>query len=347
MLGINHPVAILFAIGICAAAEAQGAGKDTPGVSEFSQGRYSQALPLLQQAARDPGDQTAQVFLGLTQAALNNCKDGLPTLTAQVDGPDGKLDRLAGLGAVKCYQAMGDVANALAFAHRLELRFPDDADVLYTTAKLHMQAFNDATLAMFQRAPASYRVHQLSAEIFEVQGRYAEAATEFQKAIDLNGKAPGLHYELGRALLLESHAAEALEKAAEQFRAELQLSPEDGACEFQLGQIAEVQGKADEAQNRFERALVFSPNFAEAMVALGKLDTQRKDYVHAIPLLVRATKIEPDNEPAHYALLTAYRNNGQMDEARAEKAVLDRLQKPPEGEFSQFLNKLGEKPPEH
>jgi tetratricopeptide (TPR) repeat protein len=126
----------------------------------------------------------------------------------------------------------------------------------------------------------------------------------------------------------------------------LQLSPEDGACEFQLGQIGQVQGKGDEAKIHFERALALSPSFAEAMVALGKLDAQRKDYASAIPLLVRAIKIQPDNEPAHYALLTAYRNSGRMDEAKAEKAVLDRLQKPPEGEFSQFLNKLGEKPPE-
>lgn len=340
MRGTNLLAIALFAAGACSPASVL-----DQGVSAFTQGRYTQALPLLQQAARDASNSTAQVFLGLTEAALNNCKDALPVLSAQMDGPNGTLDRLAGLGAVKCYQKTGDMAAALTFAHRLESRFPNDADVLYTTAKLHMQAFNDATLAMFQRTPASYRVHQLSAEIFEVQERYAEASAEFRKAIEINAKAPGLHYELGRALLLENHSPEALVQAAEQFEAELQLSPEDGACEFQLGQIAQVQGKADEAKNRFERALNFSPDFAEALIALGKVYTQRKDYGHAIPLLVRATKIQPDNEPAHYALLTAYRDSGQMDRAKAEKAILDRLQKPPEGEFSQFLNKLGEKPP--
>jgi hypothetical protein len=34
-----------------------------------------------------------------------------------------------------------------------------------------------------------------------------------------------------------------------------------------------------------------------------------------------------------------------MDKAKSEKAILDKLQKPPEGEFSDFLKKLGEKPP--
>ncbi|HEX4810593.1 MAG TPA: tetratricopeptide repeat protein [Bryobacteraceae bacterium] len=334
-------LAVVVVTGACGAASVR-----DEGLAEFNQGRYSQALPLLQQAARDSSDRTAQVFLGLTEAALNNCKDAAPLLSAQVEGPDAKLDRLAGLGVVKCYKATGDMSGALAIVHRLEKRFPDDADVLYTAAKLHMQAFNDTTLAMFQRTPASYRVHELSAEIFEVQGRYGEAAAEYGKAIEVNGKAPGLHYELGRALLLESHGAEALAKAAEQFEAELALSPEDGACEFQLGQIGQVQGRPDEAKEHFVRALKLSPNFAEAMVALGKIYSQGKDYGQAIPLLVRATQVQPDNEAAHYALLTAYRNSGQMDKAKAEKTVLDRLQKPPEGEFSQFLNKLGEKPPE-
>ncbi len=69
-----------------------------------------------------------------------------------------------------------------------------------------MKAFNDSTLAMFQRTPASYRVHELSAEIFEVQSRYDEAVAEYQKAIDMNPQAPDLHFRLGRAILLAGHS---------------------------------------------------------------------------------------------------------------------------------------------
>jgi hypothetical protein len=54
--------------------------------------------------------------------------------------------------------------------------------------------------------------------------------------------------------------------------------------------------------------------------------------------------LQPANESAHYALLTAYRNAGEMEKAAAEKTILDRLQKPADGEFSDFLKKLGEKP---
>ena len=44
--------------------------------------------------------------------------------------------------------------------------------------------------------------------------------------------------------------------------------------------------------------------------------------------------------------MLAYRNSGQMDKARREKQELDKLQRPPEGEFTDFLKKLGEKPRE-
>jgi tetratricopeptide (TPR) repeat protein len=305
------------------------------GIQAFKEGRYSEALIKL----RDAKDPAGRAFLGLSQAAVGDCKSALPNLTANYT--DATLSRLTGLAAVKC-----DPPNAFARIAQLEQRFPNDPDVLYTAAKLHMKAFNEATFDMFQRAPSSYRVHELSAEIFEVQNRYADAVAEYKKAIEMNPNAPDLHFRLGRALLLESHDPAVLEQAADEFRSELKLSPEDGACEFQLGQIAQVQGQTAEARSHFERALRLSPNFVQALIALGKLASQQKDYGQAIALLSHATALQPANETAHYALMTAYRDSGDLEHSRAEKATLDELQKPPEGEFSEFLKKLGEKQPE-
>jgi tetratricopeptide (TPR) repeat protein len=248
---------------------------------------------------------------------------------------------LGGIAAVKCYSKSEDAAHEFSVLERLEQQFPNDADVLYLSARQHMKAFNDATFAMFQRTPSSYRVHELSADVFEVQNRYDEAIAEYRKAIGLNSNAPDLHFQLGRALLLQSHSPEVLEQAAAEFRAELKLNPEDASCEFQLGQIAQVETKTADAKAHFEQALKLSPDFVQALLALGKLE---KNSPRAIELLTKATSLEPNNEAAHYALLTAYRDSGQMDKAKAEKAILDKLQKPEDGEFSNFLKKLGEKP---
>ncbi len=311
------------------------------GIAAFGAGRYSLALEKLKKSRSD--DVEAQTFLALTEAALGNCDTALPKLLAiNENRPD--LYRLARLAAVRCYSVSNQYSQAFSLLDKLQRKFPNDADVLYLTAKLHMKAFNDATYAMFQRAPGSYRVHELSAEIFEVENRYGDAVAEYKKAIEMNPSAPDLHFRLGRALLLESHNPESLQSASEEFRAELKVSPEDGACEFQLGQIAQVEGKKEEAEAHMERAVALSPNFVQALIALGKIDTQEKRFDRAIRRLTHAVDLQPSNETAHYALLTAYRDSGDMDKAKAEKAKLDQLQKLPEGEFTDFLNKLGEKP---
>ncbi len=318
-------------------------GPRDEGIAAFNQGRYSVALEKLKQAgAQDP---IAQAFLGLTEAALNDCPAALPKLNS-VDKSRMDLYRLAGLARVKCYSALGDDSQTFDVLDGLVHKFPNDPDVLYLTARLHMKAFNDATFAMFQRTPGSYRVHELSAEIFEVQNRYTDAVAEYRKAIDLNPTAPDLHFRLGRTFLLESHDPDSLHRAREAFQAELKLNPEDGACEFQLGQIAQVEAQKQEARAHFERALALSPKFVQALIALGKIETQDKQWSRAIERLTRATELQPANETAHYALLTAYRDSGDMQKAKAEKEKLDQLQKPPEGEFSDFLKKLGEKKPE-
>lgn len=315
------------------------------GIKKFSEGRYRLALEQLKEASRNPADIKARVFLSLTYAALGNCETALPGLANFEAITDAKLAKMAGLAAVNCYAAADHPARAFSSLQILEERFPNDADVLYVAAKQHMKAFNDATLAMFQRTPSSYRVHELSAEIFEVENRYSEAIGEYQKAIDENPHATGLHFQLGRAILLSSHNPDALQQAKQAFLSELEISPEDAACEFQLGQIAVAEGNAAEAKPHFEKAVALAPKFTDALVELGKVDSQAKQYPQAISLLQRAVKEEPSNERAHYALLTAYRNSGQLEKAKEEKTVLDNLQKPKDGEFSDFLKRLGEKQP--
>jgi tetratricopeptide (TPR) repeat protein len=311
------------------------------GIAAFGAGRYSVALEKLKNSHSN--DLQTQTFLGMTEAALGHCDTALPKLLAvnqnQVD-----LYRLANLAAAKCYSAASEYNQTFSLLDKLQRRFPNDADVLYLTAKLHMKAFNDATYAMFQHTPNSYRVHELSAEIFEVENRYGDAASEYKKAIEMNPSAPDLHYRLGRALLLESHTPESLQSARQAFQDELKVSPEDGACEFQLGQIAQVEGKTQEAKAHLERAIELSPNFVQALISLGKIDTREKRFDQAIARLTRAVELQPANESAHYALLTAYRDSGDIDKAKVEKAKLDQLQKQPEGEFTDFLKKLGEKP---
>lgn len=331
-------IAFGFAAAVCAAST-------ETGIRAFADGRYSDALKQLQPEA-DRGDATARAYIALVQAASGHCDTSLPGLRQQASSGAPTIAKLSGIAAVRCYASSHQYAEAIPIAESLKQRFPDDADVLYLAAETEMSAFNDTTFQMFQKTPSSYRVHELSARIFEVQNRYGDAVAEYKKALELNPNAPDLHFRLGRALLLQSHSPEALDQAAAAFQAESKVSPEDSACQFQLGQIAQVRGQTAEARRYFERALQLSPDFVSALIALAGIDSREQQYAQAIPLLLHAVQLQPANEAAHYSLLTAYRNAGQMDKARQEKAILDRLQKPPEGEFSDFLKKLGDGQPQ-
>lgn len=327
MRAISILVAALFAL---SAAEPAA----TRGIAAFHEGRYADAERLLHQAlAQDANDDHARTFLALTRAATGHCREALPDLNERFQSSsDAELRRLAGLALVDCVISS------------LEAGYPADADVLYQAARVHMKAFNDATYEMFQKTPASYRVNQLSGEIFETQGKYAEAAAEYRKAIEKNPRALNLHFRLGRAILLESHDSAALSRAQKEFEAELALNAGDAAAEFQVGQILAAQGKNEEGLRSYERALALRPDFAEAALAIAKIRMQSKQYAEAIPLLQRAVALQPANEAAHYNLMLAYRDSGQMEKARREQQELNKLQQRPAGEFSDFLKRLGEKP---
>lgn len=314
------------------------------GVELFHQGQYGKAVEILEKA--EPGPHQ-RVFLALSQAAIGGCAQAAPILEkALSQETDATLKRLSGIGLVQCLAAQNRNDEALAIAGRLKALYPDDADVLYQAARLHMRIWNDIMFQMFQKTPGSFRVNQISGEVLETQGQHAEAAAEYRKAIAKNPAALNLHYRLGRALLLQSHAPENLEAARREFEAELALNPNDAVAEYQVAQILQTQGKAAEAAARFERAAALRPgDFPEAMIAVAKLRSAAKNYPEAIALLERAVKLQPANEGAHYALMLAYRNAGRAGDAAREAAEIEKLRKPPDGEFTNFLKKLGEKAP--
>ena len=314
------------------------------GISLFHHGHYAEARSILEKA---PASERGRVFLALTRAALGDCATVTGELATQFDqAGDPELRRLAGLAVVQCYVAQNRSPDAFPVAARLAALYPKDADVLYQSARLYRKAWNDTISQMFRNTPASFRVNQISAEIFELDNRYAEAIAEYRKAIEKNPAALDLHFRLGRALLMQSHSPEALDAAQKQFEAELTLNPTDAVAEHQIGLILLAKQNPEQAVARFERALALNPDFPEALQALAKSRMDAKQYDAAIALLVRLVRLQPANEGAHYSLMLAYRNTGKSDEALREKAELEKLSKPPEGEFTEFLKKLGEKAPE-
>ena len=313
------------------------------GIDAFREGRFNEARSRLEKAvSADPKDGAARAFLAITKAATRDCASASREF---IENPDISLARLSGLAAVECNLAVNRNHEVFALMEKLQSRFPDDPDVLYESAKLHQKAWDSAVHKLYTKAPSSYRVNQLSGEIFETQGKYGEAAAQFAQAIEKAPSALNLHYRRGRCLLLDSPSPENLDKARAEFELELKLNPSDAIAEYQIGQILSTRHESAQAARHFERAVQLHPEFAEALIALGKLRAQDKRYDQATELFKKAVALQPSSEAAHYNLMLAYRNSGHASEASQEKKDLDRLQKPPEGEFTEFLRKLGDKAP--
>ena len=316
------------------------------GIEAYSRGDYLAAERSLREATRTAGGEPrARAFLALTLAATSRCDEAEGGLRTAAESGTGDLRRLAGLALAQCHLARQRLDDAAAVLRSLRTAWPADADVLYLSARLYGRAWNATIHQLYQHNPASFRVNQLSGEILEMQGQFGEAAAEYRKAIAKNPRAVNLHFRLGRALLMSSQEPQMLETARQAFEAELALNPLDSVAEYQVGQVLLVQQKTAPAALRFERALVLNPGFVEALVALGKLRSVEKRDGDAIALLERAVKLAPRSESARYSLMMAYRNAGRVEDAKREKAELDKLQKTPEGEFTEFLKKLGQKPP--
>jgi tetratricopeptide (TPR) repeat protein len=350
-----RPLGSVWQRGCCVLAlliPSLGAQTAADGIDAFHRGHYVQARQMLEKAVTtSPNDALARTFLALTRAATGECETARGDLDQQfTNNPEAGLRRLAGIALVQCGLSRNRLADVWPVLDKLQKSFPDDADVLYEAARVHMKAWNDAVFQMHQKTPASFRVNQLSGEIFETRARYQEAAAEYRKAIQKNPTALNLHFRLGRALLLQSHEPANLREARKEFEAELALNPSDAVAEYEVGQILLAQQNQAEqnpslAAVRFEKAVALDPNFAEALIALAKTKSDVKKYSEAIPLLERAVKLQPASEPAHYSLMLAYRNAGRMEDAQREKAVFDKLSRPPEGEFTEFLKRLGDQAP--
>ncbi len=342
MPGTRRWRAVLLGLAATAACTAP-ASADEPfeeGLRLFNAGSLEEAKERFSSST----DRRATVLTAIVSASLGDCAEALPKLAEAAAGGDPSTSRLAGLAAARCAIAGKRFDSALDTLGKLRAGHPVDPDILYETARLHLKGWNEAVSEMFRAVPASFRVNQLSAEIFEIQGRYDDAVREYRKAIE---KAPGtinLHYRLGRALLMRSHEPSALEEALAEFRAELELNPSDAVAEFQVGQILQVQGRTGEALEHFERAVELDGEFPEALIAVAKERTRMEQFGQAIALLERALALHPESEPAHYSLMLAYRNAGRREDAQRVQAALERLQSPDDGEFSEFLKRIGEAP---
>jgi tetratricopeptide (TPR) repeat protein len=257
-------------------------------------------------------------------AAKGRCQEALPALKLAISRPpakaavDKQVEYRAAMATAKCAMSLNQAQTAVNALFVLKRDFPRDPEVLYITTHYFSDLAMQASQELAREAPGSYQAHELEAEAFESQGRWAEASAEYQKILDQNPNVPGIHFRLGRVALSKGESEENSNEAKREFEQELKIDPANAAAEFSLGEIARRAGQWDEAIAHFSTAARIDSGFAEAYLALGMSLASAQKFADAIPPLEKYVKIVPDDPAGHYQLAIAYDRTGRKESAARE-----------------------------
>jgi Tfp pilus assembly protein PilF len=289
------------------------------GVLLYFQGKFADAIPHLQAAlAKQPGLAKIQGLLGIAELRTLSPANGQKDLEASfpsIEDPKFKVE--VGLELVGTYTRSGDLDNAAATVAQLRKSVPDDAEVLYAAYRTYSDLSSESMMALALNAPDSAQMHQLLAHEEVKEGNTNGAIAQYRKAIAINPRLPGIHFELAE-LLNTSLDASVKKEAEQEYHAALLADPSDEKAERKLGDIDAGRGNTSKAIEEYSKAAELEPTDADAKLGLGKTLIEVNQPDKALPLLEQAVQLEPTNPNAHYRLAMLYRKQGHEDDARHE-----------------------------
>jgi tetratricopeptide (TPR) repeat protein len=288
-----------------------------------------------------PGLPGVDLLLAFTYQGMGKNREAIPFLSKALETEaEMPVRLLAGQKLVDACFATGDSARGLAVVERLRKLAPDDPDVLYTASKVYANLWNGAVEQLVNSAPGSYRVHQVFAEVFEAQERFADAAKEYRQIIQMEANLPGAHYRLGRMILRSGDTPETDQNALLEFRKELEITPLDVPSLVEIGDIQFRAQRLDEAGRSFTQALQLQPDHVRGRIGLAKVLLSRKEYQQALDELERAVRVAPEDEAIHYNLMLAYRNLKRPADAQRAYAEFQKIKARQEQSRVSVLNQL-------
>ncbi len=256
---------------------------------------------------------------GLSLAEEGRCREALPILRKAVPQVSDKQMKLkAGLATVRCGQLLNQMDATVTALLWLNREFSAEPEVLYVTTHAFSDLATRAALQLANTAPGSKQARQLNAEALEMQGKWDEAAAEYNAVLKQQPDTPGMHYRIGRAILSKPPAANTVEEARKEFEAELKIDPRNAGAEYILGELSRQAQQWDDAIDHFSKASKLDPNFADAFLGLGFALNASSRFAEAIPPLEIAVKMQPQNPTGHYQLAIAYNRVGRKDDAKRE-----------------------------
>lgn len=167
-------------------------------------------------------------------------------------------------------------------------------------------------------------------------GKYEGAVALLRKAIDLDPRVPGPHYDLAVAFMKMGRT----EDAASELEMTLRLDPDDARAHDNLGALLAERGNMRDAERHFREAYRLDPRSPKTLVNLGNASLAQGRGAEAVDWYRRALEIDPGYLDARLNLVQAYEREGRREDAvREAREVLRR--DPQNAEAKAALARLG------
>jgi tetratricopeptide (TPR) repeat protein len=299
------------------------------GVIAYRQKQYPEAIQEFSAALRlNPSLWDAQAFLGLSEMRAGQTQRVAGLLERSfphIQNRDLRIE--AGLELIRIHQQSNALERAIDVVRDLSRLDPKSPAVLYVAYRIYSDLAAHSVTSLAKYAPDSAQMHQVLAEAAETQDDSPGAIAEYRKVLQTDPGFPGIHYELGRAILASSQDETTRQAAQKEFEAELAVNPNDANSEFELGEVYARRSDFRLAAEHYTRALQLRSDLVDAHLGLAKVLASMGKPNDAFPHLLEAERLDPDNEVAHYRLAQAYRQSGQNQDAARELKVVEALRK--------------------
>lgn len=278
--------------------------------------------------AVDPSLAKTRALLGICRWRLGDPSARLLLEKSFATLTDKGLRLQVGRELVALYDQQGDTEAAAALLRKLVNLDPDNVEVLFMAQRLYSELADDTLNKLAVVAPGSARVQQVIAERLVNAGDLKGAIDHYRKALQIDPRLPGVHFELGEAILQSAPGDAATQaEAQKEFEVALNVDGDSARTECQLGSIALSQSQMDEAFAHFERAYQINPNEVQAQMGLAKVMMVQEKPQEAVQYLRKAVESDPLNGAAHYQLGIAYRRLQMADAARKELQLSQEIKK--------------------
>ncbi|MCK4340597.1 MAG: VCBS repeat-containing protein [Phycisphaerae bacterium] len=172
-----------------------------------------------------------------------------------------------------------------------------------------------------QEVAGELDAHRLVGKAHYENDKFAEAAAEFRRCIELKPDSAVDHFNLGLILMRAQEyqaALEALDRAQEH-------DPELLAVYYIRGIVHKREGRYAEAVEQLQHVIAHDPQCPGAYYNLGVCYKFMQRYEDAVAAFKKKAELSPTDPSTHYQLITLYRRLGQVDNAERHKEIYDRV----------------------